>query len=177
MLLDAFRPNGELKTRPAILFVHGGGWSGGDKKDFRDLAIGATNAGYATFSVGYRLATEKTNKYPAQIDDVQRAVRWIRAHAARFGVDPNRIGALGASAGGHLVALLGTRDTRDNSIAELTAYSSRVTCVVDMFGPTDFTLQNVGLSPAADGIVLNFFGKTPQEAPAAYRDASPNCPY
>ncbi len=173
LLLDAFRPAGELKTRPALILVHGGGWAGGDKKDFRDLAVGATRAGYATFSVGYRLVKADANKYPAQIDDVQRAVRWIRANAARFGADPNRIGALGASAGGHLVALLGTRETRDNSVPELSAYSSRVNCVVDMFGPTDFTLANAGLSNEGTSIVLNFFGKTPQEAPELYRDGSP----
>jgi acetyl esterase/lipase len=173
LLLDVYRPGGAPKTRPAVVLVHGGGWSAGSKNDFGDLAAGLTRAGYVSFSVGYRLVTAARNKYPAQIDDVQRAVRWIRAHSERYGVDPKRIGALGASAGGHLVALLGTRDTRDNSDPELAAYSSRVNCVIDIFGPTDFTGPKAGLSPDAHAIVLNFFGQSPEEAPALYRDASP----
>ena len=103
---------------------------------------------------------------------MQRAVRWIRAHAGQYGIDPNRIGALGASAGGHLVALLGTRDTRDNSDAALAGYSSRVNCVIDIFGPTDFTVDGP-LSNEARDILVNFIGKTREEAPEIYRDASP----
>ncbi|MBV9864272.1 MAG: alpha/beta hydrolase [Abitibacteriaceae bacterium] len=172
LLLDVYRPGGEAKTRPAVILVHGGGWSGGDKRDFEPYGRALARQGYVAFSVNYRLATKEGNKYPAQIDDVQRAVRWIRAHADTYGVDPNHIGALGASAGGHLVALLGTRDTRDNSDPALAKYSSRVQCVVDMFGPTDFTVQGP-LSEQAMAILYNFIGKTPQEAPAVYREASP----
>jgi acetyl esterase/lipase len=171
LLLDVYRPDNQ-EVLPAVVFVHGGGWSGGNKRDFGDLAAGLTKAGYVSFSVGYRLVTREGNTYPAQLDDVQRAVRWIRAHAKQYNVDPNRIGALGASAGGHLVALLGTRETRDNSDAALAAYSSRVNCVIDIFGPTDFTVPNT-LSDEARGIVVNFLGKTREEAPEIYRDASP----
>ncbi len=176
LLLDVYRPESKPETKtllPAVVLVHGGGWSAGNKKDFGDLAASLTKAGYVSFSVGYRLATRDSNKYPAQLDDVQRAVRWIRAHADQYGIDPNRIGAMGASAGGHLVALLGTRDTRDNGDAALGAYSSRVNCVVDIFGPTDFTAPDTVLSKDANAIVFNFLGKTREEAPEIYRDASP----
>ncbi len=74
--------------------------------------------------VNYRLVNATDHHFPAQLDDVQHAVRWIRANAARYGVDPNRIGAMGASAGGHLVALLGTAETRDHQPSELALYSS-----------------------------------------------------
>jgi len=78
------------------------------KKDFRALAKGFAQRGFVCFSLNYRLVTATDHRFPAQLDDVQRAIRWIRANAIRYGVDPNRLGALGASAGGHLVALLGT---------------------------------------------------------------------
>lgn len=172
LLLDIYRPAADGKNRPAVILVHGGGWAGGDKKDFADLGKGLASQGYVAFSINYRLATANSNKYPAQLDDTQRAVRWMHANADKYGIDPKRFGALGASAGGHLVAFLGTRDTRDNSDKDLAQYSSRVQCVVDMFGPSDFTAQGP-LSPEAMGILVNFIGKTPQEAPDVYRDASP----
>lgn len=172
LLLDVYQPTVEGKNRPAIILVHGGGWSGGDKKEFADLGKGLAGQGYVAFSIDYRLATAEANKYPAQLDDTQRAVRWIRANADKYGVDPKRLGAVGDSAGGHLVALLGTRDTRDNSDLALAHYSSRVQCVVDMFGPTDFTAQEP-LSPVGMSILVNFLGKTPQAAPDLYRAASP----
>lgn len=176
LLLDIYHPPGIQGTRPAVLFVHGGGWAGGDKRDFGDACRGLAKSGYVCFSVNYRLVTPNANTYPAQLDDVQRAVRWIRANAARYGVDPNRVGALGASAGGHLVALLGTRNTRDNSDPALAKYSSRVKCVVDMFGPTDLTRSFPFETPEGLNVrdlIVNFMGKTPEAAPALYRDASP----
>jgi acetyl esterase/lipase len=174
LLLDVYQPEGPQKTRPVVILVHGGGWVGGDKKDFRPFAVPIAKAGYVVFSVNYRLVTPGANKWPAQLDDVQRAVRWIRANAAKYGIDPHRVGALGASAGGHLVALLGTRDTRDNSDTALAKQSSRVTCVVDLFGPTDFTrAQSPAVSGVAVGLVANLIGKTPEQAPELYRDASP----
>lgn len=176
LLLDVFRPTGQAakRTRPAVLFVHGGGWAGGDKRDFRDMARGLAGAGYVCFSAGYRLVTPTKNKYPAQIDDVQRAVRWIRANAGKYGVDPRRVGALGASAGGHLVALLGTRDTRDNHDPALARYSSRVACVVDLFGPTDLTAK-LPSPPGLDvqALLTSLMGKPLEQARALYRDASP----
>ena len=170
--LDVYRPANAQGKLPAIVFVHGGGWAAGNKRDFGGLAAGAANAGFVAFSVEYRLAKADKNKYPAQLDDVQRAVRWIRANADKYGVDADHLGAFGASAGGHLVAFLGTRDTRDNSDAALAQYSSRVQAVVDLFGPTDFK-SDKPVSEVGKSIVLNFIGKTPEEAPEMYKDASP----
>jgi acetyl esterase/lipase len=174
--LDVFRKaNNDGAPLPAVIAVHGGGWAGGDKKEFADVCRGLSENGFVAFSVNYRLVKENANKWPSQLDDVQRAVRWIRANAKKYNLDPNRIGALGASAGGHLVALLGTRDTRDNSDPTLATYSSRVSCVIDLFGPTDFTVavNDANVSPIAVALVKNFIGKTPEEDPAAYKDASP----
>lgn len=179
LLLDVYGAN-PAATRPAIIFVHGGSWSIGSKADLGFAAAALAAQGYVGFSINYRLLRDGRNRFPAQLDDAQRAVRWVRAHAREFGVDPRRIGALGASAGGHLAALLGTTDTRDNSDPALARYSSRVQCVVDLYGPTDFT---PALDPAnqsrmaADksagaGIVQQLLGPLPQAA-GNYRLASP----
>ncbi len=179
LLLDVYGANPAL-TRPAIIFVHGGSWSSGSKHDLGFAAAALARQGYVGFSINYRLLRNGRNRFPAQLDDVQRAVRWVRAHAREYGVDPRRIGALGASAGGHLAALLGTTDTRDNSDAALARYSSRVQCVVDLYGPTDFTpaldpanqrRMAAAKSPGA-GIVQQFLGPLPQAADN-YRLASP----
>ena len=181
LLLDVFYPPTEsapkaASTRAAILLVHGGGWSTGDKKDFDDLGRGLARAGYVAFSANYRLLSGTKNRFPAQIDDVQRAVRWIRSRAATDKIDPKRLGAMGGSAGGHLVALLGTTDTRDNSDKTLAKFSSRVACVVDINGPADLTAEFPAIA-AEDGLhveelVRNFIG-APRSKAAAYRAASP----
>ena len=174
LLLDVYRPAGPQKIRPAVILVHGGGWSGGDKKDFtKDEVSFYAKQSYVCFNINYRLATKDSNKYPAQLDDVQRAVRWIRSKAVQYGIDPKRIGAFGGSAGGHLVALLGTRDTRDNSDPTLAQYSSRVTCVVDLAGPKDLTVRLPVEPVDVESLVVNFLGKPRSEASDSYREASP----
>ena len=173
LTLDVLRLR-RARIRPAILFVHGGGWRGGDKRDFRGLGEGFARRGYVSILLNYRLLTDTGNRFPAQLDDVQRAVRWVRANADRYGIAPQRIGALGASAGGHLVALLGTTDTLDNRPPELSQYSSRAQCVVDLFGPTDLTKQfPVTRELDVQKLVHDFLGGTPDQKPDLYREASP----
>lgn len=174
LLLDVHLPPASQTRRPAILLVHGGGWSSGDKNELSERAAMLAAQGYVCFNINYRLVTDASNKYPAQLDDAQRAVRWIRARTATYNLDPQRVGAFGYSAGAHLVALLGTTDTRDNSDAALAPYSSRVQCVVEMSGPADLTVQWHG-PPDLDTkhIIHNLMGKTFAQAPDAYRTASP----
>lgn len=168
--LDVYRPKGEAAARAAIIFFHGGGWRGGDKRQFAWYAEDAASQGYVAFAANYRLAPQ--HRYPAAVDDAQRVVRWVRANAARYGVDLKRVAAVGSSAGGHLAAMLGTRETRDNSDPLLTKFSSRVTCVVDYFGPTDLT--NLGGSSAGEtGLLFEFLGKSHHNAPELWADASP----
>ncbi len=172
--LDVYRPRGATTPRPAILLIHGGGWVGGDKAEQADMADHFARAGFVAFAVNYRLATDDASRYPAPVDDVQRAVRWVRAHAREYGVDPARVGAFGHSAGGHLAASLGTRETRDDSDPALAGYSSRVSCVVDCCGPADFTTEeSPPVGPSIADVVPSLFGRTRPEAPEAYRDASP----
>ncbi len=134
--LDLYLPqNIEGKAVPVVLWVHGGAWREGSKEN--PPAVFLTTAGYAVASVNYRLSSEAL--FPAQIEDVKAAVRWLRASAAKYRLNPDRVGAWGSSAGGHLVALLGT----SGGVAQLEGtggnpeYSSRIQAVVDFFGPTD----------------------------------------
>lgn len=111
--------------RPAVLFIHGGGWRGRDKAEFPWYCAMLAQYGYVTASVNYRLSDEA--KYPAQIEDVQEAVRWLRRNAATYGINPHQIGVVGGSAGGHLAALLGGMEDE----------GSRVQAVVACFAPVD----------------------------------------
>jgi len=121
---------------PLVLWVHGGAWRAGSKD--RTYAPEILGESYAVASVDYRLSQEAP--FPAQIHDVKAAVRFLRAHADRFGLDPNRFGAWGSSAGGHLVALLGVScgaDDLEGTLGDHPDQSSCVQAVCDFFGPTD----------------------------------------
>lgn len=124
---------------PLLIFIHGGGWTGGSKSGgmgFEGLPA-LTAAGYTLASIDYRLAPKY--RMPAMIEDAKCAVRSFRAHAAEYGINPDRIGILGASAGGQLAALLGTADESAGfDVGEYAGYSSRVQAVVDLAGPSDF---------------------------------------
>jgi acetyl esterase len=134
--LDIYVPDKAVRPMPVIIWVHGGGWKGGNKGAI-SRPVGVLSRGYALVSVEYRLSGEAI--WPAQIEDCKAAVRWTRANAGKYGLDPDRIGAWGSSAGGHLVAFLGTTGYVKEFDTETNAqYSSRVQAVCDWFGPTDF---------------------------------------
>lgn len=139
LLLDLYVPEG-AGPFPVIVWVHGGAWLGGDKDD--TPAIREVGRGYAVASINYRLSFEA--KFPAQLEDCKAAVRWLRANAQTYHLDPNRIGAWGSSAGGHLVALLGTSGNVSDLEGNLgnQDFSSRVQAVVDWYGPTDLLKMN-----------------------------------
>ncbi len=123
------------EKRPLLVWIHGGGWEGGNKNDCP--ALGLVAHGFVVASLNYRLSQHAI--FPAQIEDCKSAIRWLRAHAEEYGIDPACIGAWGASAGGHLVALLGTTGhTKQFDKGENLDQSSRVQCVINWFGPTDF---------------------------------------
>jgi acetyl esterase/lipase len=138
LLLDLAYPRDKWdKPRPAIVHVHGGAWRAGQKSPQRAAWYAAH--GFVAISISYRLSQEAT--FPAQIHDCKTAVRWLRAHAQEYNVDPGRIGCEGSSAGGHLVALLGTSggvEELEGAEQGWAEHSSRVQAVVDNFGPTDF---------------------------------------
>ena len=122
-------------ARPLVVFVHGGAWQAGSRRDFPGGPLVAR--GLIVASLGYRLSQDA--KYPAQIEDLKAAIRWLRAHAGEYGIDPHRVGAWGESAGGHLAALLGTTGHEKRfDVGENLDQSSAVQCVLDWFGPSDF---------------------------------------
>lgn len=135
LLLDLRIPDGP-GPHPVIIYLHSGAWITGDRTG--GPAIRQASRGYAVASIDYRLAPDST--WPAQVEDTKAAVRWVRANAARFHLDPDRIGVFGASAGGHLAAVLGTSGgvpLLEGLHLGNAQFSSRVKAVVDFYGPTD----------------------------------------
>jgi acetyl esterase/lipase len=132
--LDLYRPQSRTPL-PVLVYIHGGAWRMGDKADAPPLEY--LSEGYALASLNYRLSQHA--RFPAQIQDCKAAVRWLRAHAHHHGLDAERFAAGGASAGGHLAALLGTTGHVEQlDVGDHLDVSSRVQAVVDFFGPTDF---------------------------------------
>jgi acetyl esterase/lipase len=168
--LDLFQPVTMNRSRPAIVMVHGGGWSGGDKSAYTALGRYYAGLGYVCASINYRLAP--AHVWPAQIDDTQAAVRWMRKNSRALGLDPNRIGAVGASAGGHLVLFLGETDTLNDFDPALSGYSSRVQAVVDYFGPTDL-MNQLEWAPNIWTLIQNLIGQFWHPGSPAYQAASP----
>jgi len=173
--LDLARPKEQgNKVLPVVVFIHGGGWQAGNKEGGRQAIAGfAATGNYIGVTVGYRLSQEAI--WPAQIHDCKAAIRWIRANAEKYHINPDKIGAVGNSAGGHLVALLGT----SGDIKELegnngnAGFSSRVNCVVDFCGPSDFLHFNEQKGNGGQSAVRNLFGGNPTEKADAARAASP----
>jgi len=179
--LDLARPEGDGPF-PAIVFIHGGGWSGGNRQMYRGQILEAAERGYVVATISYRLmkydeAKKETTTadpiFPAQIHDAKAAIRWLRANAEKYNVDPNRIGVTGASAGGHLSLLVGLTDPASGLEGDSgnPDQSSRVQAVVNVFGPTDMAYcweKSLGA-----WTVRLFMGGTPAEAGERYRAASP----
>jgi acetyl esterase/lipase len=139
--LDLLLPKKPKNDRPlpVIVYIHGGAWLGGHRTAGHGRLAGYVAGGeYAGVSVGYRLTKEAT--WPAQVHDCKAAIRWVRANAKKYNLDPDKIGVMGDSAGGHLAAMLGT----SGGVKELEGkpgahkdVSSKVQCVVELFGPSD----------------------------------------
>jgi acetyl esterase/lipase len=177
--LDLYVPRDIRGSLPCVVWIHGGAWRAGNKKNPRVAWL--TEHGYVVASLQYRLSQEGV--FPAQIHDCKGAIRWLRAHAAAYAIDPRCIGVAGSSAGGHLAALLGT----SGDVAALEGqtgghldHSSRVQAVLDMFGPTDFTRMNEHAYPgsildhdAADSPESLLLGGAVQENPDKAARANP----
>jgi acetyl esterase/lipase len=146
--LDLYLPAKADAPLPVIVWVHGGAWMGGSK-DGGGSALPFVSKGYAVANINYRLSQHAV--FPAQVEDCKAAIRWLRANAKTYNLNPERIGVWGASAGGHLVALLGT----SGGVEDLEGkggnadQSSRVQAVVDFFGPTDFLQMDAHAAPGA----------------------------
>jgi len=156
--LDLYSPKERTGKLPLLIFIHGGGWKGGDKADYRIYTQVFATKGYVVASVGYRLTGEA--KFPACVNDVKCAVRYLRKNAETLGIDADRIGVVGGSAGAHLAMMIGY----SSDVPELEGdggnpgVSSHVKAVVDIYGPVnlndDFTRNN----PDANKLVESFLG-------------------
>lgn len=173
LTLDLIQPRKPgKKPLPAIVFVHGGAWMSGDKAGaVGRMAQFAAEGNYVCASVGYRLSGEAI--WPAQIHDCKAAIRYLRASAKKYDLDPDKIGVWGSSAGGHLVSMLGT----SGDVKELegdcgsVGQSSRVTCVVDFCGPSDFS--QITDAPRAAGPVGKLLGGALADFQEKAKAASP----
>jgi acetyl esterase/lipase len=166
---DLYLPakRGKEVRSPAVVIIHGGGFTGGDKAAAREFNIGTNLArnGFVGMSVNYALASKESPSWPTNIQDCMTAVRWLRKNADRLQIDAAHIGTIGGSAGGHLAAMLAVADSKDglDPSGPDAEFSCRVQCAVPMYGAYDFT----------DRKDLTMIGKTREEAPAAYQAASP----
>jgi acetyl esterase/lipase len=135
-LANIYLPHTQQSPLPAVIWLHGGGWRFGDRNLAPNLAEFAQQSGLAIVSIDYRLSDEA--KFPAAVDDVKTAVRWVRSLAAQFGFDQDHVGLWGSSAGGHLAALAAITTEDEFQTAEHAGISSAVQAVVDGYGPMNF---------------------------------------
>ena len=184
-VLDLYLPARTGTAVPLVVYVHGGAFSGGDKSDHLPPVGALRDHGYAVANLDYRLSGEAP--FPAAVQDVKAAVRWLRAAAPRYGVDPGRFGAWGDSAGGYLVTMLGvTGDQRtlfDDAALGHAAVSSAVQAVVDWYGPSDFLAMDAQaraagctdpqVHDAADSPESSWLGAPIRSVPALVRSANP----
>ena len=160
--LDAYIPNAE-GLHPVVLVVHGGAWASGSRRQLAFYAMKLARSGFCCFAIDYRLAPKY--KFPAQIEDCRAAVRWIRKHAAEYSGDASRLGAIGYSAGGHLVALLGTTGTPGDAAGKV---DTRLQCVVAGGAPCEFRHM-----PDKGRRLAFWLGGTMDEVAQNFRNATP----
>lgn len=170
-VMDIVRP-GDAGRHPAVLAIHGGGFRAGSRKGYQATCLALAQHGYLCAAADYRLAPAAP--FPAAVYDVKAAVRYLRANASKLGIDTNKIGVMGGSAGGHLALFLGVT----GNVPEFEGdgpnrdQSSRVSVVVDYYGPSDLT-KSYGRSVDAAEVLPLFLGGDLVHARAMHLRASP----
>jgi acetyl esterase/lipase len=170
--LNLARPKSGEGPFPAILCIHGGGFRAGKRESYDAQCVRLAERGYVAATITYRLAPKYP--FPAAIHDTKAAVRWLRANARKYHIDPQRIGVTGGSAGGHLAQFLAvTGDVKEfEGDGGNPTESSRVACVVNVYGPSDFT-KSYGKSVDAAEVLPLFLGGNLENARALHIKASP----
>lgn len=193
--LDAFVPQDGKTNRPAVVLVHGGGWTGGDKVALAPDALYFAVNGFVAFSITY--GVDESSRWPEELEDSQRAVRWVQDNAATYGVDPSRIGLLGSSAGGNLAMLVGTHGVDGDhppvrAVASWSGPTNLTTLAITNIGgdvlaaPPTVPIPGAETPPGCAGAgqsacigvigpqyIQAFMGCTLEDCPDRYRDASP----
>lgn len=169
--LDIIMPAEGDGPFPALLVIHGGGWAAGNKKDVRFAMEEAARRGYVAISPQYRFCPQDI--FPAQVHDVKSAVRWTKSHAKEFKINPDKLGATGFSAGGHLSLMLGATGPDDGLEGDAPAGSpsTQIQAVVNYFGPTDFGATD--LPEVTKPILAKFFGGSAEDKTDLAKKASP----
>ncbi len=171
--MDVLVPEGEGPF-PAMVYMHGGGWKAGNKESMRNMAARYAQSGVAGLSIGYRLSSPGNPSFPGVVQDVACAIRSIKEHAGNLNIDPDRIGVMGTSAGGHLSALIGALDPASglgDSPCATGDSDHSVALVVDYFGPTDLPLLSE--DPGTAQTTEQFLGASLESDPQLWAQASP----
>jgi len=164
---------------PALILIHGGGFNDGDKRRYREINFGtnAAKRGYLAMSINYKLRKTKGQvTWPQCVYDVKESVRWLKQNADKYHIDPDRIGAMGGSAGGNLASMLALTGPGDGFEGEgtRTNISSRIACAIDLYGAVDLmTYKSDRPRPDTNKPEMAMFNKTKAEAPELYRKGSP----
>jgi acetyl esterase/lipase len=169
--LDVARPAEGTSLSPVVMVIHGGAWRSGNKSDVRPISSEFARRGYVAVAPQYRFCPQ--DPFPAQVHDVKAAVRWVKSNAKKYRIDPERVGAIGFSAGGHLALMLGLTGPTDGLEGDVAAGApdSRVKAVVNYFGPTDLAAKDI---PAvSQPLVKDFLGGSPHDKPDLAAKASP----
>jgi acetyl esterase/lipase len=166
--LDIYQPKGMTKPAPLLVFIHGGGWRGGDRADYLVYLTHFAKLGYVTATVSYRFLKEAP--YPACVEDILDAVQFFYKNGEKYNYDPDRICLIGGSAGSHLAMLAAYGWKRQGSVIDSTTASPhKIKAVVEIYGPVDFTTPYARDHPTITGFMV----KSYQEAPQLYVEASP----
>jgi acetyl esterase/lipase len=170
--LNLARPKQGAGPFPTILCIHGGGFRAGKRESYDDLCIKLAERGYVAATITYRLAPKYP--FPAAVHDTKAAVRWLRANATTYHIDPRRLGVTGGSAGGHLAQFLGVTANvpQFEGSGGNAEQSSSVSCVVNVYGPSDFT-QSYGKSVDAHEVLPLWFGGNLETKRALHIQGSP----
>lgn len=163
--LDIYQPKALKKDAPLIIFLHGGAWEKGRKSNVLHYLISYAHKGYITATVQYRLSG--VAKYPAQLLDVSDAVEWLKSHAKEYNIDAHKVAIAGGSAGAHLAMQYAY--THSSNTMDSNGLPSNVKAVVNIYGPSDLTTEVA----KNEKRVHRFIGKTYEEAPEMYKEASP----
>jgi acetyl esterase/lipase len=168
--LNLSRPKDAKGPLPCVLVIHGGAWRAGHRSAHNDITWNMANRGFVSATLSYRFCPR--HPFPAQVQDVKAAARFLRASAEKYGIDPKQFGAVGFSAGAHLSMMLGTMDKDDglDDVGEHTDQSSKVQAVVAYFGPTDFMLPYPDVTKP---LIKDFLNGAPADVPDVARKASP----
>lgn len=168
LLLDLYLPKESAEPKPGLIFIHGGAWKSGSKEVYAYYCVKFAEKGYAVATISYRKSQEAP--FPAAVEDSKCAVRWMRAHAKKFGIDPGRIAVLGGSAGGHLSLMVGYTPGKFEGNGGYADQSSAANVVVDLYGPVNLCTEDAKDHSAVKAFMGN---KTYDEAKELYEQASP----